>query len=120
MIGIDVVAVERLRAALDRSPGLERRMFTTAERDHARACTDPVVHLAGSLAAKEAVIKAASLGLLVAWARKIEIVRAADGAPAAFVDCGGERRRIPVSISHDGPIAAAVAFAPAPGDPWRR
>jgi holo-[acyl-carrier protein] synthase len=106
LLGIDVVDVERFRAALAGANALEARLFTTLEREHCHAFTDPVIHLAGTLAAKEAVIKALRLGPLVAWSRRIEIRRAADGSPRAFV---GDRE-IPVSISHDGPIAVAVAL----------
>jgi holo-[acyl-carrier protein] synthase len=109
VIGVDVVDVERLRAALHRSPGLEQRLFTPAERAYCVSHPDPVVHFAGTLAAKEAVIKALSLGSLAAWARRIEITRAADGAPSATV--AAVPQSTAVSISHDGPVAVAVALA---------
>jgi holo-[acyl-carrier protein] synthase len=108
VIGVDVVDVARLEAALGRSPGLKSRLFTAAELAHCRSGRDPAVRMAGTLAAKEAVIKALRLGPLPAWSRRIEIRRAPDGAPRAFV--GG--REIAVSISHDGPVAVAVALAP--------
>ena len=107
MIGIDVVDIARLRAALARAPGLERRLFTGAELRHGAASADRALSLAGTLAAKEAVIKSLRLGPLVAWARRAEIRRGDDGAPEAFV----EGRRVAVSISHDGPVAVAVALA---------
>jgi holo-[acyl-carrier protein] synthase len=111
VVGVDVVDVARFSAALARTPGMERRLFTSAERDYCRASRRPDVHLAGTLAAKEAVIKALRLGSLAAWAARVEIRRAPDGAPYARV--GG--RSVAVSISHDGPVAVAVALAP--GDP---
>ncbi|CAN5642354.1 holo-ACP synthase [soil metagenome] len=110
-IGIDVVEIERLRSALLRTPSLERRLFTEGERRHCRAASDPVIHLAGTLAAKEAVIKALRLGSLVAWGARIEILRDADGAPRALV----QDRVVAVSISHDGPVAVAVALVTPPG-----
>jgi len=110
MLGIDVVDVERLRALLQRSPHLERRLFTEAERDHCRTTPDPILHLAGTLAAKEAVIKAARLGPLVAWSRRIEIDRDRAGAPSAQVTEDGRSRACQISISHDGGIAVAVAL----------
>jgi holo-[acyl-carrier protein] synthase len=106
VIGVDVVDIARLDAALGRVPGLEERLFTEEERAHASAA-NRVVRLAGTLAAKEAVIKALRLGPLPAWSRRIEIRRASDGAPRAFV----EGREVAVSISHDGPVAVAVALA---------
>lgn len=109
MIGVDVVDIERLHAALARSPRLEERLFTKKERTHCRGTTDPVVGFAGTLAAKEAVIKALRLGPLMAWATRIEIERLDSGAPVAHV----EDAEVEVSISHDGPVAVAVALAPA-------
>lgn len=111
MVGIDVVDIERLRGALRRSPQLEERLFTKQERLYCKAAKDPLVHLAGTLAAKEAVIKALKLGSLVAWARRIEIGRDDDGAPSACVHKGRETLTIGVSIAHDGPVAVAVALA---------
>lgn len=108
MIGVDVVSIERLRAALSRSPRLELRLFTLGEREYCSSRKDPVVHLAGTLAAKEAVIKALDLGPLVAWAGRIEITRSSSGSPHAHVDGKG---RCLISISHDGGVAVAVALS---------
>lgn len=52
-------------------------------------------------------MKALRLRSLPAWSRRIEIVRAAGGAPSARV---GDTV-VAVSISHDGPVAVAVALA---------
>jgi holo-[acyl-carrier protein] synthase len=109
VIGVDVVDVERLRSALQRSPGLEERLFNSAERAYCFSHPDPVVHFAGTLAAKEAVIKALRLGSLAAWARRVEITRDEGGVPSAAV--ASEAHSIAVSISHDGPVAVAVALA---------
>jgi holo-[acyl-carrier protein] synthase len=108
MIGIDLVSISRLRTVLERSPGLEARVFSGAERRYCQSMPDPVRHLAGTLAAKEAVIKAARLGRLVVWARRIEIARDDDGVPAASVD--DRAAPMAVSISHDGDMAVAVAM----------
>ena len=109
MIGIDVVDVARLAAALERTPSLEARLFTKAERDYCRSKRDPVTRFAGTMAAKEAVIKALRLGPLNAWARRIEIARRTDGEPYAEVE--GRSERVAVSISHDGGVAVACALA---------
>jgi holo-[acyl-carrier protein] synthase len=114
MLGIDLVSISRLRAVLSRSPGLEARLFSTNERSYCRSKPDPVRHFAGTLAAKEAVIKAARLGQLVAWARRIEITRDATGVPSVSVD--GRDGALSVSISHDADSAVAVAMITPPGD----
>lgn len=110
MIGIDAVDLDRFRRTMARSPELEERLFSPSERAHCHAHPDPVRHLAGTLAAKEAVIKAGRLGSLVQWGRRIEIERDASGAPRARVS-GIRHEPIAVSISHDGPVAVAVAFS---------
>ncbi|HVL65382.1 MAG TPA: 4'-phosphopantetheinyl transferase superfamily protein [Actinomycetota bacterium] len=107
MLGVDVVDVERLRLVLARSPGLEERLFTAMELRYCSARRDRVVHLAGTLAAKEAVIKALDLGPLAAWARRIEIRRARSGAPSAVVN----GRPVTISISHDAGVAVAAAIS---------
>lgn len=108
-IGIDMVDIPRLRAALSRSPRLEERLFTKAERRYCSAKPDPVMHFAGTLAAKEAVIKAMHLGRLVEWAGRIEIGRDDAGAPAATVTLDRGVADAEVSISHERDLAAAVA-----------
>lgn len=108
MLGADVVDIERLRDTLERCPGLHQRLFTEGELAYCDSKADPVVSLAGTLAAKEAVIKALRLGNLPAWARRVEIVRGPGGAPAAHV--AGRTGGFEVSISHDGGMAFAVAL----------
>jgi holo-[acyl-carrier protein] synthase len=114
MLGIDLVSISRLSAALSRSPGLEGRLFSTTERSYCRSKPEPVRHFAGTLAAKEAVIKAARLGQLVAWVRRIEITRDATGVPLVSVD--GRDAALTVSISHDADTAVAVAMIQPPGE----
>ena len=124
MVGIDIVDVERFRATLLRSPRMEDRVFTPAERAYCRDGSDPAVHFAGTVAAKEAVIKALGLGPLAAWARRIEIVRGPSGAPHARVRTEPDPGPIHISITHDAGVAAAVALhlgnGPATQDPLRR
>jgi holo-[acyl-carrier protein] synthase len=108
VIGIDVVDVARLAEALERTPSLEARLFTEAERDYCKSKKDPVTRFAGTMAAKEAVIKALRLGPLNAWARRIEISREAGGEPYGRVE--GRSGRVPISISHDGGVAVACAL----------
>ncbi|MGI8773976.1 MAG: holo-ACP synthase [Actinomycetota bacterium] len=109
MVGIDIVDVGRLRAALLRSPRLAARLFTRRELDYARSRRDPDMHLAGTLAAKEATIKAMQLGSLPSWATSLEVTRSADGSPVMTVERAGEQRTVAISISHDAGIATAVA-----------
>lgn len=113
MIGIDAVDVERFRTVMARSKGTEHRLFTAAERGYCWSRADPVLHFAGTLAVKEAVIKAVRLGSLVAWSRRIEVQRDPSGAPRVQVR-GMPEAQLDVSITHDGPVAVAVAVARRP------
>ena len=109
-IGVDVVAIARVERMLSERPSMEARLFTATESDYCRARQNPARHFAGTLAAKEAVIKALELGTLARWGRSIEIVRTESGAPLASVT-GYEREPLAVSISHDGPVALAVCVS---------
>ena len=104
-IGIDVVGIDRFRELLERSPGFEQRFFSSEELAHCATTKDKALHLAGTFAAKEAVMKVLRLTPAVAWARRVEISRAVDGAPLARV---GDSE-VEVSISHDAGVAVAVA-----------
>jgi phosphopantetheinyl transferase (holo-ACP synthase) len=73
---------------------------------------DPIIHFAGTLAAKEAVIKALRLGPLMAWTSRIEITRDDEGVPRARID--GAARPVEISIAHDYPVAVATALKISP------
>jgi holo-[acyl-carrier protein] synthase len=109
MVGVDVVDIERLRRSLKHSPDLGGQLFTSAERNYCARYGDPVIHLAGTLAAKEAVVKAMGLGTLPGAVLHVEIQHDDSGAPHALVEGDGSSP-IELSISHDGPVAVAVAF----------
>lgn len=109
MIGIDVVDVAQFGKDLLATPGLEERLFTTEELQHAASQPDRVLHLAGLFAAKEAVIKA--LGLLhpALSARHIAISHDEDGRPLVAVEPPSQGE-CHISISHDAGVAVAVAI----------
>jgi holo-[acyl-carrier protein] synthase len=114
-LGIDIIKVERIAAALrkhgDRFP---RRVLTEAEQRYVR---NRPQNFAGRWAAKEAVSKVLGLGVRgVGWT-EIEIQRLPTGAPAVKLHRRAARRaeqlgmsRIAVSISHEGDYAVAIAF----------
>ena len=114
-LGIDIVKVERIAAALrkfgDRFP---KRVLTEAEQRYVRNRPE---NFAGRWAAKEAVSKVLGLGVRgVGWT-EIEIVRLPTGAPSVRLNGRALRRaeqlgmgRIAVSISHEGDYAVAIAF----------
>jgi holo-[acyl-carrier protein] synthase len=114
-LGIDIIKVERIAAALrrfgDRFP---RRVLTDSEQRYVR---NRPQNFAGRWAAKEAVSKVLGLGVRgVGW-RDIEIVRLPTGQPSVTLHGRAHSRaeqlgmgRIAVSISHEGDYAVAVAF----------
>ncbi len=114
-LGIDIIKVERIAAALrrfgDRFP---RRVLTDAEQRYVR---NRPQNFAGRWAAKEAVSKVLGLGVRgVGW-RDIEIERLPTGQPSVRLHGRAKSRaeqlgmaRIAVSISHEGDYAVAIAF----------
>jgi holo-[acyl-carrier protein] synthase len=114
-LGIDIVKVERIRAALDRfGVRFTRRVLTDAERRYVR---DRPETLAGRWAAKEAVSKVLGLGVRgIGW-RDIEIERLPTGQPAVRLHGRAAARaeqlemgRIAISITHESDYAVAIAF----------
>jgi holo-[acyl-carrier protein] synthase len=114
-LGIDIVRVERIRAALARfGPRFTHRVLTDAERRYVR---DRPETMAGRWAAKEAVSKVLGLGVRgIGW-RDIEIERMPTGQPAVRLHGRAAARaeqlemgRIAVSITHESDYAVAIAF----------
>ncbi len=110
-LGVDLLEVQRLRAALERRPGLAARLFTERELAYAAGRAEPSQHLAARFCAKEAVAKALALE---AWSwLDIEVVREHDGAPRVALHGAlaelRPARHVEVSLTHDGGMAAAVA-----------
>lgn len=114
-IGLDVVDIDRFRAAVERTPGLVDRLFTTREREVAASRRDPIPSLAARFAAKEAVMKALGVGLGAFDWHDVEVDRAESGAPvlalsgraAAIADDAGIASWS-LSLTHSGLVAAAV------------
>jgi holo-[acyl-carrier protein] synthase len=110
-VGIDVVEVARLARALERTPGLARRLFTAAEQGR------PVESLAARFAAKEAVAKALGAPGGLHWT-DAEVVQLDNGRPVLRLTGGvaeeAEAQGITtwhLSLSHDGGVATAVVVA---------
>jgi holo-[acyl-carrier protein] synthase len=114
-LGIDIIKVDRIRAALDRfGPRFSRRVLTESERRYVR---DRPETFAGRWAAKEAVSKVLGLGVRgIGW-RDIEIERMPTGQPSVRLHGRAairaeqlEMGRIAVSITHEADYAVAIAF----------
>ena len=119
-IGVDVVKVERLVAALERfGERMERRLFTEGELAYCRGFQDPLPHLAARFAAKEAGSKALGTGMSqgVGW-KDFEVLQPGGRQPR--LELHGRARELfaalgctatHLSLSHDGGLAvASVVF----------
>jgi holo-[acyl-carrier protein] synthase len=114
-LGVDIIKVDRIRAALDRfGQRFSERVLTPAERRYVR---DRPETFAGRWAAKEAVSKVLGLGVRgIGW-RDIEIERLPTGQPAVRLHGRAAARaeqlgmaKIAVSITHEADYAVAIAF----------
>lgn len=103
-VGIDIVEIGRIKKAM-RKEKFVRRILTEREE----AYCDTPMKVAGRWAAKEAVIKAVGVSLLM---RNIQILNNPLGQPIVTIDdpnYDGKRLKIFVSITHEKTHAAAVA-----------
>ncbi len=117
-IGVDLCEVDRMRAALDRTPTLRDRVFTDAERAYCERRKDPTERYAARFAAKEAVMKAMGVGVGACKWREIEVAKAPSGAPSVRLHGGAlalaEARGITawrLTLTHTHRVAEAIAVA---------
>jgi holo-[acyl-carrier protein] synthase len=115
-IGVDVVDVERMKFALERTPRIRQRLFTEDEIAYCEKFRFAERHYAGRWAAKEAVTKALGCGL-IQW-NGVEVIRRPRQAPSVrisgkikqFADMVGVREEgLSISITHSELSAVAVA-----------
>jgi len=117
--GLDLVEVARIAGLVERhGERFLQRVFTQAELDYCLPRAAREAHLAGRFAAKEAVFKALGTGWseTVSW-KQVEVLAGESGAPEARLSGGAAERlaalggkRVHVSITHDGRMAAASAI----------
>ena len=119
--GVDLIEIDRLRAAYDRQEAFGRDIYTEAELAYCTARPDPYPHLAGRFAAKEACLKAFGVGMggfgATGRFREIEIESTPSGKPVlqlhGSIEKMGRRlkiRQMTVSISHADSFAVAMVI----------
>jgi len=116
-VGVDIVDITRLKAALARTPGLAGRLFTAAELSGVAERHAPADFLAGCFAAKEALAKVLGAPAGLRWT-DAEVVRGGNGRPflavrgtvADAARAGGIGARH-LSLSHDGGFCVALVVA---------
>jgi holo-[acyl-carrier protein] synthase len=116
-IGVDVVDVDRMKVALERTPRIRKRLFTEAEISYCEKFRFAERHYAGRWAVKEAVTKALGCGL-IQW-NGVEVIRRPRQAPTVrisgkierFANMVGIREEdIQISITHSELSAVAVCI----------
>ena len=120
-IGIDLVAIARMRQVLERwQDRFLTRVFTADEIKYCRGHRDPAPHFAARFAAKEAGLKALGTGLRlgVSW-RELEVRRERGGPPVLVLRGrsrelaharGARTDRMLLALTHDGDYAIAQAM----------
>jgi holo-[acyl-carrier protein] synthase len=113
-VGIDLVSVSRIHAALDRYPERFRdRVFTPAEVQFCETLGDKYPSYAGRFAAKEAFSKALGTGLrgAIGWT-EIDVMDNERMRPTIKVTGRAEKilagRKVHLSISHLPDYATAI------------
>ena len=120
-VGIDMIAIPRVRAVIERHDGrFLRRVYTPEE---VAFCRGRVPELAARFAAKEAVMKALGTGARgVAW-RDIEVLPDRRGKPLIYL-YGRARERadriglraLDVSLTHEADLAVAAVVGVREGE----
>jgi len=115
-IGIDIIEINRIKNAAERSPKFVEKVFTIGEIDYFNSRNNNACHMAGVFAAKEAVLKAFGTGLRGVDFKEIEINRDALGKPYIILHGNGASlagsmgvKNMHVSISHCQQYAVAEA-----------
>jgi holo-[acyl-carrier protein] synthase len=127
LVGVDVAEVSETRRSLECfGERYVRRLFTPHEAACCRSSHDPTGYAVGSLAArfaaKEAALKVLRpTGPRPSW-RSIEVRRHANGSCDLILSGAAARLaaehgvdRVGVSLTHEGPVAAAVVVASTAG-----
>ena len=133
-LGVDIVEIDRMAAALARRPRMKERLFSAEEREYCDARGRPEVHYALRFAAKEAVLKALGTGFAGMRFTDVEVVREANGRPVPHLsgraaeraaELGVIEMHLSLSFTHTTAVASAVALTegarpkpkPEPHDP---
>lgn len=118
-LGVDIVEIERMRVALERTPRIRERIFSEEERRYCEGRSKPEIHYALRFAAKEAVLKALGTGFSGMAFTDVEVVREASGRPVPRLSGGAAARaaelgvvemHLSLSFTHSTAVASAVAI----------
>ena len=133
-LGVDIVEIDRMAAALERHPRMKDRLFSAEEQAYCESRNRPEVHYALRFAAKEAVLKALGTGFSGMKFTDVEVTRDARGRPVPALSGRAAEvaeeldvieMHLSLSYTHATAVASAVAIrpsgtAPAPDPVTRR
>lgn len=114
MIGIDIIEIERIKTALNRTKSFYQKAFTQYERDYYEKNGKQIKTLAGFFCAKEAAVKALKTGFDGIGLQDIEIRHTQSGSP--YIVFLGKAKELmqdktaEISISHSQNYAVAVCI----------
>ncbi|NLK20652.1 MAG: holo-ACP synthase [Epulopiscium sp.] len=117
-IGTDIIEIRRIEEAIKRNPKFTNKCFTKEEQELFKDKNNSIQTIAGTFAAKEAVVKAMGTGFRGFGIQDIEILRDKKGKP--YVNSYSNARLIfnelniadvLISISHCRDYAVAYALA---------
>ncbi len=107
-IGIDIVSNERIKKLYEKfGDRFLKKIFTEREIDYCLSYSDPIPHLAGKFATKEAIIKALGKPRGINL-KSIEVINTPQGKPMAFLS-NMKDRKILISLSHEKTHTIALA-----------
>lgn len=121
-LGVDIVEIGRMRAALERHPRMKERLFSDTERAYCDKRNKPEIHYAMRFAAKEAVLKALGTGFSGMRFRDVEVLRDDAGRPVPVLhgaaatiaeERGVVELHLSLSFTHETAVASAVAITEA-------
>jgi holo-[acyl-carrier protein] synthase len=118
-LGVDIVEIDRMKAALERRPALAERLFSAEERAYCNKRSRPEVHYALRFAAKEAVLKALGTGFSGMRFTDVEVIRENNGRPVPRLsgraaeragELGIVEMHLSLSFTRSTAVASAVAI----------
>ncbi|GAA0753739.1 holo-ACP synthase [Clostridium sartagoforme] len=113
-IGIDIIEIDRIKKAIDRTNGFIEKIFTDKEITLFKSKNMRSEVIAGNFAAKEAISKSLGTGIRGFSLKEIEVLRDDLGKPIVFLSDNiekliGKGYKLNLSISHNN--TSAIAFA---------
>lgn len=121
-LGVDIVEIDRMKAALERHPRMRERLFSAREREYCDCRNKPEIHYAMRFAAKEAVLKALGTGFRGMRFTDVEVMRDETGRPQPVLygrakevaeERGVIEMHLSLSFTHTTAVASAVAITAA-------